>query len=104
MDADLGGLFRTEILERGFRAFLPALRALHPGMQPLEQYLQRAGWAGRSRESITRDRDSHPTSGPPLRGGRPSGLLHIGEDGSDEPHDRIGRNQSHPNHTRSASI
>lgn len=47
MDADLGRLFRVEIFERGFRAFLPALRALHPGSLRLEHYLQRAGWAGR---------------------------------------------------------
>ena len=47
MDADLGTLFRVEIYQRGFRAFLPALRALHPGMLRLEDYLQRAGWVGR---------------------------------------------------------
>lgn len=45
MDADLGDLFRVVIYERGFRAFLPALRALHPEMLTFERYLRQTGWA-----------------------------------------------------------
>jgi uncharacterized protein YbjT (DUF2867 family) len=32
--------------ERGYRADLPALRAMHPGLLTFEQWLRRAGWAG----------------------------------------------------------
>jgi uncharacterized protein YbjT (DUF2867 family) len=46
MDEDLGTLFRVEMYERGFRAFIPGLRALYPGLLTLEAYLRRAGWAG----------------------------------------------------------
>jgi len=44
-DADLGDLFRIQIYERGFRAFIPGLRALHPRMRTLETFLREAGWA-----------------------------------------------------------
>ena len=43
-DADLADLFRVELYERGFRAFIPALRALHPGMLTLEAFLREIGW------------------------------------------------------------
>jgi uncharacterized protein YbjT (DUF2867 family) len=45
MDEDLGTLFRVEMYERGFRAFIPGLRALYPGLSTLEAYLRSAGWA-----------------------------------------------------------
>lgn len=45
MDEDLGTLFRVEMYERGFRAFIAGLRALHPGLATLEAHLRRAGWA-----------------------------------------------------------
>lgn len=45
MDEDLGKLFRVEMYERGFRAFIPGLRALYPGLSTLEVYLRSAGWA-----------------------------------------------------------
>jgi uncharacterized protein YbjT (DUF2867 family) len=32
----------------GFDAFIPALRALHPGMLTFEDHLRRAGWEGRA--------------------------------------------------------
>lgn len=44
-DADLAEMFRVQLYERGFQAFIPALRALHPGMHTLEAYLREAGWA-----------------------------------------------------------
>lgn len=40
-DADLAEMFRVELYERGFQAFIPALRALHPGMLTLEDFLRR---------------------------------------------------------------
>lgn len=43
-DADLAEMFRVEMYERGFRAFIPALRALYPEMRTLEAYLRSAGW------------------------------------------------------------
>lgn len=33
--------------KEGFQAFIPALRALHPGLLTLEAYLRRAGWERR---------------------------------------------------------
>jgi uncharacterized protein YbjT (DUF2867 family) len=53
-DVDLAEMFRIEFHERGFRAFIPALRALHPRMRGLEDFLRAAGWAelgARSRRS-----------------------------------------------------
>lgn len=44
IDADLAELFRIQLYERGFQAFVPALRALHPRMHSLESYLRKAGW------------------------------------------------------------
>lgn len=44
-DADLGDLFRVVVYERGFQAFLPGLRALHPEMLTLERHLKQTGWA-----------------------------------------------------------
>jgi uncharacterized protein YbjT (DUF2867 family) len=44
-DVDLADMFRVQLYERGFQAFIPALRALHPQMHTLEAYLRRAGWA-----------------------------------------------------------
>ena len=41
---ELAAVFRFEIFERGFRAFIPALRALHPELIRLEQFLQHTGW------------------------------------------------------------
>ena len=35
--------------ESGFAAFLPGLRALHPGLVRFEQYLRGAGWEGRGK-------------------------------------------------------
>ena len=35
--------------EGGFQAFLPGLRALHPGLVRFEQYLRGAGWEGRGK-------------------------------------------------------
>jgi uncharacterized protein YbjT (DUF2867 family) len=35
--------------ESGFEAFLPGLRALHPGLVRFEQYLRGAGWEGRGK-------------------------------------------------------
>jgi uncharacterized protein YbjT (DUF2867 family) len=45
-DEDLAELF-ANVHRHGFQAFIPALRALHPGMLRFETYLRRAGWAGR---------------------------------------------------------
>ena len=45
LSEDLGTLFRVEMYERGFRAFIPGLRALYPGLSTLEAYLRSAGWA-----------------------------------------------------------
>jgi uncharacterized protein YbjT (DUF2867 family) len=44
-DADLADMFRVQLYERGFQAFIPALRALHPEMHTLDAYLRKAGWA-----------------------------------------------------------
>ena len=44
IDLDLAELFRIQLHERGFQAFVPALRALHPRMHDLESYLRKAGW------------------------------------------------------------
>lgn len=46
-DRDLGDLFGC-VNEHGFRAFLPGLRALHPGMLTFEQYLRQTGWGTRA--------------------------------------------------------
>ena len=35
------------LYREGFHAFIPALRALHPGLLTLEAYLRRSGWEGR---------------------------------------------------------
>lgn len=43
-DADLADMFRVQLYERGFQAFIPALRALHPEMLTLEAFLRKAGW------------------------------------------------------------
>jgi uncharacterized protein YbjT (DUF2867 family) len=48
-DSDLAELFRVQFYERGTRAFIPALRALHPEMLTLEAYLRRTGWANGGR-------------------------------------------------------
>lgn len=45
-DQDLGDLFAS-VHRHGFKAFIPALRAMHPEMLRFEGYLRRAGWAGR---------------------------------------------------------
>jgi len=46
-DEDLADLF-SSVHRIGFRAFVPALRALHPEMLTFEAYLRRAGWSGRA--------------------------------------------------------
>ena len=43
-DVDLGDMFRVQLYERGFHAFIPALRALHPEMLTLEIFLRRSRW------------------------------------------------------------
>lgn len=43
---ELGALF-TWLLEEGFQAFIPGLRALQPGLLTFEAYLRDAGWEGR---------------------------------------------------------
>lgn len=43
IDRDLADLFAA-VHRHGFRAFLPGLRALHPGMLTFEGYLRWAGW------------------------------------------------------------
>ncbi|HSN98963.1 MAG TPA: NmrA/HSCARG family protein [Candidatus Nanopelagicales bacterium] len=45
---ELATIFRW-FHDEGFQAFIPALRALHPGLLTFEAYLRRAGWAGRER-------------------------------------------------------
>ncbi|WP_044246784.1 NmrA/HSCARG family protein [Chondromyces apiculatus] len=44
--AELAEIFRW-IHGHGFGAFIPALRALHPGLLTLEAYLRQSGWEGR---------------------------------------------------------
>jgi uncharacterized protein YbjT (DUF2867 family) len=46
IDEDLGDLF-SGVNERGFQAFIPGLRALHPEMLTFESYLRKAGWETR---------------------------------------------------------
>jgi len=48
-DRDLGDMFRIQLYERRFRAFIPALRALHPRLRTLEDFLREAGWADMAR-------------------------------------------------------
>ncbi|AKT37814.1 NmrA/HSCARG family protein [Chondromyces crocatus] len=43
---ELASVFRWAH-EVGFGAFIPGLRALHPGLSTLEAFLRRAGWEGR---------------------------------------------------------
>lgn len=43
---ELGSLF-TWLHAEGFQAFIPGLRALHPGLRTFEAYLRGAGWEGR---------------------------------------------------------
>jgi uncharacterized protein YbjT (DUF2867 family) len=45
-NADLALLFEW-FLKEGFPAFIPGLRALHPGLLTFERYLRTAGWEGR---------------------------------------------------------
>jgi uncharacterized protein YbjT (DUF2867 family) len=46
-DEDIGEHFKC-VYERGFEAFIPGLRALHPEMLTFEAYLRKAGWGARA--------------------------------------------------------